>query len=162
MIPDGTSDPVAVKIPKVAAGRVTGIRVGRDGARVAAVAGTGVQARLYVGSIVRGRAGSPTAAIEHLTEILPELRSVRSVAWADDTTLAVLGAQNGGQVTPFLIDTDGYDVAPVEHEAGLVKIDAAPQQRPLFAGTAGGRIVQYTSGRGWVDLGPGADPAYPG
>ncbi len=162
MIPDGTRDPVAVKVPRVPAGRVTGIRVGRDGARVAVVAGTGAQARLYVGSIVRGRAGAPTAAIEHLTEILPELRSVRSVAWADATTLAVLGAQSGGQVTPFLTDTDGYDVAPVEPETGLVSMAAAPQQRPLLAGTAGGRIAQYTSGRGWVDLGPGADPAYPG
>jgi hypothetical protein len=162
MIPDGTGDPVAVKVPKVAGGRVTGMRVGRDGVRVAVIAGTGAQARLYVGSIVRGRAGSPTAAIEHLTEILPELRSVRSVAWADATTLAVLGAQSGGQVTPFLTDTDGYEVEPVEPEAGLVSVAAAPQQRPLLAGTAGGRIAQYTLGRGWVDLGPGADPAYPG
>jgi hypothetical protein len=162
MIPDGTRDPVAVKVPRIAAGRVTGIRVGRDGARVAVVAGTGAQARLYVGSVVRGRAGSPTAAIEHLTEVLPELRSVRSVSWADATTLAVLGAQSGGQVTPFLTDTDGYDVAPVEPETGLVSVAAAPQQRPLLAGTAGGRIAQYTSGRGWVDLGPGADPTYPG
>ncbi len=162
MIPDGTRDPVAVKVPKVPAGRVTGIRVGRDGARVAVVAGTGAQARLYVGSIVRGRAGAPTAAIEHLIEILPGLRSVRSVAWADATTLAVLGAQNGGQVTPLLTDTDGYDVAPVEPESGLVSVAAAPQQRPLLAATADGRLAQYTSGRGWVDLGPGADPAYPG
>jgi hypothetical protein len=162
MVPDGTKDPVAVKVPKVAAGRVTGIRVGRDGARVAVVAGTGAQARLYVGSIVRGRAGSPTAAIEHLVEILPEVRSVRSVAWADATTLAVLGAQSGGQMSPFLTDTDGYDVAPVEPETGIVSVTAAPQLRPLLAGTAGGRIAQYTSGRGWVDLGPGADPAYPG
>jgi hypothetical protein len=162
MVPEDARDPVAVKVPRVAAGRVTGIRVGRDGARVAVVAGTGAQARLYVGSIVRGRGGSPSAAIEHLTEILPELRSVRSVAWADATTLAVLGAQSGGQVAPFLTDTDGYDVAPVEPETGLVSVVAAPQQRPLLAGTAGGRISQYTAGRGWVDLGPGADPAYPG
>ena len=162
MIPEGPRDPVAVKVPRVAAGRVTGIRVGRDGARVAVIAGTGEQARLYVGSIVRGRGGSPSAAIEHLTEIFPELRSVRSVAWADATTLAVLGAQSGGQVAPFLTDTDGYDVAPVEPETGLVSVVAAPQLRPLLAGTAEGRIAQYTAGRGWVDLGPGADPAYPG
>jgi hypothetical protein len=162
MVPDGTREPVAVKVPRVAAGRVTGIRVARDGARVAVVAGTGAQARLYVGSIVRGRAGSPTATIEHLTEILPQLRAVRSVAWADATTLAVLGALSGAQVTPFLADTDGYDVAPVEPETGLVSVVAAPPQRPLLAGTADGRIAQYTSGRGWVDLGPGADPAYPG
>ena len=161
MIPDGTRDPVAVKVPKVPAGRITGIRVGRDGARVAVVAGTGAQARLYVGSIVRGRAGAPTAAIEHLTETLPELRSVRSVAWADATTLAVLGAQSGGQVAPLLTDTDGYDVAPVEPETGLVSMAAAPQQRPLLAGTAGGRLAQYTSGRGWVDLGPGRGSGLP-
>jgi hypothetical protein len=162
LIPDGTREPVAVKVPVLAAGRVTGVRVARDGVRIAVVAGTGAQARLYVGSIVRGGAGSPTAAVEGLSEILPQLRSVRDVAWADATTLAVLGAQGGGQVAPFFTDTDGYDVAPVEPATGLVSVAAAPRQRPLLASTETGRITQYTSGRGWVDLGLGADPAYPG
>jgi hypothetical protein len=162
MIPDGARAPVAVKVPKLPAGRVTAVRVARDGVRVALVAGTGAQARLYVGSIARGRAGSPTAAVDGLTEILPQLRSVLSVAWSDATTLTVLGALGGGQVAPILTDTDGYDVAPVEPETGLVSVAAAPPQRPLLAGTGTGRIAQYTAGRGWVDLGPGADPAYPG
>jgi hypothetical protein len=162
MIPDGTRDPVAVKVPKIAAGRVTAVRVARDGVRVAVVAGTGAQARLYVGSLTRSRAGSPTAALVGLTELLPQLRSVRSVTWSDATTLAVLGALGGGLVAPILTDTDGYDVAPVEPETGLVSVAAAPPQRPLLAGTGTGRIAQYTAGRGWVDLGPGADPAYPG
>jgi hypothetical protein len=162
MIPDGTRDPVAVTVPEVPAGRVTEVRVAHDGARVAVVAGTGTQARLYVGSIVRGPAGSPTAGVKGLTEILPQLRSVHSVAWADASTLAVLGAQSGGLVAPFLTDTDGYEVAPVEPETGLVSVAAAPRPRPLLAGTGSGRIAQYTTGRGWVDLGPGADPAYPG
>lgn len=162
MIPEGAKDPVAVKVPKLGAGRVTAVRVARDGVQAAVVAGTGAQARLYVGSITRSRAGSPTASLGGLTELLPQLRSVRSVAWSDATTLAVLGALSGGLVAPILTDTDGYDVAPVEPETGLVSVAAAPAQRPLLAGTGSGRIAQYTAGRGWVDLGPGADPAYPG
>jgi hypothetical protein len=162
MIPDGTREPVAVKVPKVPAGRITALRVARDGVRVAVVAGTGSQARLYVGSIVRGRSGAPTAGLVGLTEVLPELRSVRDVSWADATTLAVLGSQGGGQVEPFMTDTDGYEVVPVEPQAGLVSIAAAPPARPLLAALENGRIAQYTPGRGWVDLGPGASPAYPG
>ncbi|MEP6760209.1 MAG: LpqB family beta-propeller domain-containing protein [Sporichthyaceae bacterium] len=162
MIPEGTRAPVAVNVPNVPAGRVTGLRVAHDGVRVAVVAGAGAQARLYVGSIVRGPVGRPAPGVKGLTEILPQLRSVRGVGWADATTLAVLGAQSGGLVAPLFTDTDGYEVAPIEPETGLVSVAAAPRPRPLFAGTGTGRIAQYTAGRGWVDLGPGADPAYPG
>ena len=162
MIPDGTRAPVAVKVPELPAGRVIAVKVARDGARVAVVAGDGAGARLYVGSIERGRSGAPTAGLAGLTEVLPELRSVRDVAWADATTLAVLGAQGGELVAPFMTDTDGYEVVPVEPQVGLVSIAAAPPARPLLAGSENGRIAQYTAGRGWVDLGPGATPAYPG
>ena len=113
--------------------------------------------------VVQGvRQADPDVQPMRLAEILPQLRSVRGVGWADATTLAVLGAQSGELVAPLLTDTDGYEVAPIEPETGLVSVAAAPRPRPLFAGTGTGRIAQYTTGRGWVDLGPGADPAYPG
>ena len=52
------------------------------------------------------------------TEPLPDLRLVRDVAWADATTLAVLGSRDGGPVAPFYVDIDGYDVVDVEPLAG--------------------------------------------
>ena len=162
MVPDGTREPVAIAVPPIAAGRITGLRVARDGARVAVIAGAGSGARLYVGSIVRGRSGGPTPRLVGLTEVLPELRGVRDVAWSDATTLAVLGSQSGQPLAPLYTDTDGYELEQVEPLPGLVTVAAAPPARPLLAGTESGQIAHYTAGRGWVVLGPGSDPVYPG
>jgi len=162
MIPDGTRDPVAVEVPELAAGRITGLRVARDGARVAVIAGVGGRARLYVGGIVRGRSGGPAPRLVALTEVLPQLRAVRDISWSDATTLAVLGSQSGEPLAPLYTDTDGFEVEQVEPLPGLITLAAAPPARPLLAGTESGQIAHYTAGRGWVVLGPGADPAYPG
>jgi hypothetical protein len=162
VVPDGTRKPQEVAVPVLPAGRVTSLRLARDGARVAVVAGVGDQARLYVGTVVRRRSGAPAVELAGLTEVLPELRGVRDVAWTDASRLAVLGSDSGAPVGPLLVGSDGYELDPVESRDDLVTLAAAPPGRPLIAGTASGRISQYTPARGWVDLGPGSDPTYPG
>ncbi|MDQ1625270.1 MAG: hypothetical protein QOJ49_768 [Actinomycetota bacterium] len=161
MVPDGTKPAVAVEVPRVAGGPVQALRVARDGARVALIAGAGAGARLLVGSIIRDR-GAPRVRLTALREVMPQLHSVRDVAWADATTLALLGAEGDAGVIPRLADTDGYTISTVEPQPGLLSIAAAPPARPLLAGTTDGRLLQYTAGRSWVDIGLGADPAYPG
>lgn len=154
--------PVAVRVPALAAGRVSGLRVARDGTRVAVVVGEGAAARLYVGSVIRRQDDPSVVTLTALREVLPQLRNVRDVAWSDATTLAVLGSEDGEPVGPLLADTDGYSVTPVEPQPGLVSLAAAPVTRPLLAGDQSGALLQYTSGRGWVSLGAGSDPTYPG
>jgi hypothetical protein len=161
MVPDGTKPAVAVEVPRLAGGPVQALRVARDGARVALIAGTGAGARLLVGSIIRDR-GVPRARLTALREVMPQLHPVRDVAWADATTLALLGAEGDAAVIPRLADTDGYTISTVEPQPGLLSIAAAPPARPLLAGTTDGRLLQYTAGRSWVDIGLGTDPAYPG
>jgi len=162
VVPDGTRKPQEVAVPALPAGRVTSLRVARDGARVALVVGVGDDARLYVGTVGRRRSGGPAVELGGLREVLPELRSVRDVAWADADRLALLGSVAGGPVEPVLVGSDGYELEPVEPRDDLVTLAAAPPRRPLIAGTAAGRLAQYTPARGWVDLGPGSDPSYPG
>jgi hypothetical protein len=161
MVPDGIKAPVVVEVPRLAAGPVTALRVARDGARVAIVAGVGSGARLFVGVIIRDR-GAGRVRLTALREVMPQLHSVLDLAWADATTLALLGAEGDAAVTPRIADTDGYRITSVEPQPGLLSIAAAPPARPLLAGTTDGRLLQYTAGRSWVDIGPGADPAYPG
>ena len=87
------------------------------------------------------------------------------MAWSSAGTLAVLGSRD--ELAPRPLDTsiDGYQVREFEPLSELVSLASAPveqQGSPLVVGTADGRLELYTAGRGWLNLGPGSDPAYPG
>jgi hypothetical protein len=95
-------------------------------------------------------------------EVLPDLRAVRDVAWADATTVVVLGSRADLAVRPYFVTVDGYEVLDVEPAEGLVSIAAAPPRtNPLVAATDDGELMRLTPG-GWTPLGPGNGPAYPG
>ena len=171
----GATESVVVQVGRLPGGSATQLAVSRDGARVALVAGTGKAARLLVATlrgvdqlgtepVVAGQV--PAVSVEAAREVLPDLRGVRDVAWADAQTLAVLGSRGGGPVEPLYTSTDGYEVEEVQAEADLSALAAAPplgtQISPLVIETADGMLQQFTSGRVWVRLGAGSDPAYPG
>ncbi len=157
----GNDEPIAVDLPRLPGNRVSTLRVSRDGARVALIVTDGVASRLMVGAIVR-QPDEPSVRLNALGEVLPELQGVRDVSWSDATTVAVLGALDEEPVGPLLTDVSGYAVTPIVPLRELATVTAAPPSRPVVAGTAGGRLQQYTFGAGWVSLGEGADPAYPG
>lgn len=171
----GATEPVAVQVGRRPGGPVTQIALSRDGVRVAMVTGSGRAARLLVAT-VQGvdqlgteplPAGAvPAVSIRAAREVLPDLRGIRDVAWADAQTLAVLGSRAGGRVEALYTSTDGYEVEAVQAEEDLAGLAAAPpvgtQISPLVVQTAEGLLEQFTSGRVWVQLGTGSDPAYPG
>lgn len=177
---DGADKPQEVTVPRPLSGnrRLTSVVVSRDGTRVAMVVGTGKAARLMIGGVQRVETTDPdvvggqAVALVNVEEPLPDLRSVRDVSWADASTLAVLGVQiaadggDPGEPEPAYLGTDGYRVRAVEPLPGLVGLTAAPPQQdlltPLVGATDDGQLWQYTSGGGWVVLGQGSDPAYPG
>lgn len=160
LVPPGRGKPVQVEVPRLEAGRITTVRVARDGTRVALVAGAGSQAHLYVGSVVHEP--QERVGITGVYGLLPELHAVRDIAWGDATTLAVLGRLGDQPSSPLFTDTDGYNVTPIEQLPNLATLAAAPGPRPLLAADASGTLQQYTVGRGWVKLGDGTDPTYPG
>ncbi len=171
----GATESVAVAVGRLPGGPVTQLALSRDGARAALVTGSGKSSRLLVAT-VRGVdqlgteapvAGAvPAVSVESAREVLPDLRGVRDVAWADAQTLAVLGSRDGASAEPLYTSTDGYKVEDVQAEADLRALTAAPpvgtQISPLVVATADGQLQQFTSGRVWVRLGLGSDPAYPG
>ncbi len=160
-VPGGDQQPLAVGLPDLGSARVIGLQVSRDGGRVALTVAQAAQTRLLVAVVLR----EPDSAAVRLAaprEPLPGLRDVRDVAWADATNLAVLGALDGAGSGPLLMDISGYVASTIDPLPDLVTITAAPPGRPILVGTATGRLLQYTSGSGWVALGEGGDPAYPG
>jgi hypothetical protein len=172
LLPEGATRAVQVQVPKLPGGRPTQVSVSRDGARVALVSGSGRSARLMVGAVTgvdRLQAEEPEAAgvaVAAAWEVLPDLRGVRDVTWADARTLSVLGSRAGLPVGPLYVTVDGYQVDEVEPADELVTLAVAPplepRTSPLVAGTRDGQLRQFTSGRGWVTLGAGTDPTYPG
>ena len=161
VVPRGTGQPVAVGLPRLGPGRVVGLRVSRDGARAALTVADGTDLRLLVAIVLR----DPDTTGVRLTqpaEVLPALGEIQDVAWSDATTLAVLGSSDGEAVSPLLVDISGFLETPVETVPDLVRLTAAPPGRPLIAGTRTGRLLTYSSSGGWVSLGAGSDPAYPG
>ncbi len=163
VLPAGSADrPVTVGVPALPAGRITDVRLARDGARVAVVAGVGSSARVYVGAVHSDPDGSP-ARLAALHEVLPDLHAVRAVAWVDAISLIVLGQLRADADVAVVLDTAGFTVAPLElAPSGLVSIAAAPVTRPILAATANGRLWEHTRSRGWESLGVGSDPVYPG
>lgn len=167
----GADTATRVAIPELPGGNPTQVAVARDGTRVALVTGSGPDASLVVGAVtgvdalgadVEERA---TVSVVAAYDALPDLRGVRDVVWADAATVTAPGSLGGLPLRLVATSIDGYDVGEVEPQSEPVSVAAAPVDlptSPLVVGTADGRIESYTSGRGWLDLGPGSAPTYPG
>ncbi|HEX7189181.1 MAG TPA: LpqB family beta-propeller domain-containing protein [Actinomycetes bacterium] len=171
LLPGGAGPAQTVELPRLPGGTPTQVSVSRDGARIALITGAGRSARLVLGAVTGVEeldADVPAVAriaVVDPREVLPDLRGVQDVAWADATTLAVLGSRDELPPAPFLTSIDGFDIVDVVPEPELATVAAAPpdaQASPLVVGTTDGELLQYTSGRGWVSLGEGIDPTYPG
>lgn len=161
LVPQGGGKPVAVPTEDFKIGPVRAVRVARDGARVALVAGGSANPRLYVAAVVREPDG-PGVQLRAVREVLPELRRVRDVAWAEPNRLAVIAHVEDDADVPLLVGTSGYDVSLMQPEPGLISIAAAPADHPVLVGTASGRLQQYTASGEWKPIAKGANPAYPG
>jgi hypothetical protein len=166
---DGAQDVQVVAQPRDPSGlSLTGVSVGRDGARVALIFGTGRDAILKVAAIQRIETvnGSERVGLIDIHEPRPDLRGVRNATWADATTIAVLGSVAGSGFGPFVLDPQGYRVDDIQPLPDAITLTAAPPYAakgpPLVAGTSAGILYEYTSAGGWTQAGAGWSPAYPG
>ncbi|MDQ1670244.1 MAG: hypothetical protein QOE40_2305 [Actinomycetota bacterium] len=155
---------VPVPVPRLEGGLVSAARVARDGTRIALVAGRGPTSRLYLGAVLHSPSGG-VQEIDALREVLPDLRGISDVSWLDADTLVAVGVRRGDVARPLQTDTDGLEVdADIQPLKDLVSVAAAPAgtKRPLVAATAAGQLHQWDASLGWLPLGLGRDPAYPG
>ncbi|MEO6206278.1 MAG: LpqB family beta-propeller domain-containing protein [Mycobacteriales bacterium] len=158
--------PIAVPVDDlVRRGPYTALRVSRDGARVALVAGTGRTRTLVVGRVyvVGG-----TLRIGGVHEVAPGVVDVVDVSWDGPTSLVVLGRVSGlSTAVPVRVAVDGSVVAPLIR-VGLESTEprslAAAPGRPLVVGAVrdGAPALFRDNTRQYTPEVKGADPFYPG
>ena len=145
-------------------GPVSGVRVSRDGARIALVAGVGRARRLVVGRI-RSKAGR--LRVVALQPLAPGLRDVRDVSWDSSTSLVVLGRLGSLPLLPVRVAVDGSTVAPLVgvglENSELVSLSAAPGRQLVVATRSGGAAWLFrVTGRVYAREARGYAPFYPG
>lgn len=146
---------------------VTGLRVARDGTRVA-VASTGADgtAHVEVAGVVRDGDGTPLALIpDDGSPLAPDLVQVSEVAWVGGDRVAVLARAVGEEsLQVHVLAVGGPPAPPVSPVTGATALAAGPGVRSVIVGTSGGDLL-VQAGRVWLPL-PGADggryPAFPG
>jgi hypothetical protein len=146
-------------------GRASVLRLSRDGARVALVAGPQGNQKLYVGSVNR----SGGASISGLAAIAPDLRNVVDVAWSAADTLIVLTRSGASDAALHSLPIDGSIVEAVTTSGlpGPPSTLAAAPKMPVLAVAENGiwrlRDPQdvWTSVQREGNLADSA-PAYPG
>ena len=158
----GGVHPVQVTMP-AGYGPVQALRVGRDGARIALITGTGSGQQLLVGAIVRTGDKVSIGSVVPVGTGLSQMAQMTDLAWSDADDLVVLAQPSGGQEQLFKVPVDGTPYQALgTAPAGTESVTAAPGQ-PVLAGVPGSGWVQYSPDElSWRNLVQGEYPAYPG
>lgn len=145
-------------------GTVRAVRLSRDGARVAVVAGAAPDARLYVGVVFRENGA---VRVEGLREVPVGETPVSDAAWSDALSLVALVRARQQDSGLYTVSIDGVTQSRLVATSGLPgppsAIAAAPTL-PLLT-VAGGTLWRTpTAGENWIRVGPepAAAPSYPG
>lgn len=155
---DAGKQPQQVTVPDLGGQPVTALRSSRDGTRVAMIIGAGPDAHVVVGRVVVAGGG---VRIEALRAAAPNLTAASGLAWLDATRLAVIAQQGSNLPNLWVVEEDGSSVSAFAYPPlpTYDAIAAAPSQ-PLLVQSQG-QIFQIENG-GWITVGSGTDPAYPG
>jgi hypothetical protein len=150
--------PIRVRGPWLKRYQIVGLRISRDGTRAAVVIRYRGQAHLFISGVIRDAAGRPTGLTEPLSQI-PDLRTVKDVAWVDEDRVVVLGRRKGTIEAPWVVQIGG-DVSAVSAVPGAESITAGNGQLSLMVGTSTGLLTQ--AGARWERTSAGRWPAFPG
>ena len=161
--PDVAPRPVHVEgVPGL--GKLRSLRVSRDGARIALVAGPDDDPRLYLGRIEpRGPGGVEVAGLR----VVVGLHDVHGVAWDTGRSLVALGRVGAIGPLPVRVAVDGSSVVRIVRQ-GLEQVQptsvtAAPALPVIVGALAGGQDRLFRdNGAVFAALGPGRAPFYPG
>lgn len=162
----GAGEPVEVKVPDLADGRIKSLRVSDDGVRVALLVEQDGKTSLKVGWIERaGTPEHPEVSVRELRSGAPQMEEVTAMSWAGGGRLVVVGKEAGGVQQMKYVQSDGSDaVGPaLPGLTGVTEIAASENERlPLVAHSEDG-IVRLSPGEGWKTVvTKGSAPVYPG
>lgn len=162
-----------------ALGRITTLRLSRDGSRVAFITTVGDDQRPYVARVEQrdGQflvAGVRPVAPECGATLVIErcLSHAADLSWVDSGHVVVLANNAQGDPTariPYVVSLDGSSIEPVVMPglpSTAVAITAAPGKLPMIAVVPGAQPgdpaqVYMQEGEAWATVGPGTGPHYP-
>jgi hypothetical protein len=159
ILPDGKS--ATVRAPGLVGQQVRALRVGPDGIRAAIVVKDHGKSRLLMARIERSGADSDVIALADAKTLPLAADRVGAVGFQESDRLVVLAASGDAPLQPFQLRVDGSQVEGIASAPPAVSMTVMPDH-PLVIGRAGGSLSTYDPAQGWLDLGRGTGPCYPG
>ncbi|ACQ79502.1 lipoprotein LpqB [Beutenbergia cavernae DSM 12333] len=154
-------EPEVVSAPWLEGAQVLGLRVSREGARIAVLLRRDGVDEVVVAAVVRDAVGMPRTVPEGIP-VASRLLAARGVVWVDSTTVAVL-AQPGAESDPAV----RLATVPGPHETtqavpAAVSLAAGNGSQELLVGTSDDHVLARSGLRWELAAEDVRDPAYPG
>lgn len=163
-IRDGAPQTVQMADGGRAPKQIEAFAIARDGMRIAAIDGTGADARLLVGRVLRPAGPEGQLQVGRWREIITPVAPLSHFAdldWASPTELAVLARRPDDALQAFTVDIDGSDVqVSTLMDFKPVAIAATPtQDAPTVVSSADGLLYNQTNERWAPYVRAGENPA---
>ena len=155
--------PREISVPWLAKRTVVALRVASDNQRVALVTSdlAGGDVQVLVAGIVRSATGAAVSLAPEPLRVGWTLTAATDLAWADDSTLAVIGRVGPkAAIAPQLVEIGGK-VTALSPIAGPRLVTSTGGVREVVVITDRGKILAR-SGNGWQQLQTGTDFLIPG
>jgi hypothetical protein len=159
-VAEGAAVPAVTLSPAWLAGRtVKEFRISREGVRALVISEQNGKTRVQVAGIIRSADGTPRELTPPVT--LATGSDPDQGVWVTDTTVAVMKAAAGQNVTPELLSLTSGQPQQLAPWPGLVALSAGNGAEEIYAQSAEGIFQRL--GNGWSPQIKGPiDPAFPG
>lgn len=157
---EGADIPSAtIAAPWLADRVVRELRISRDGVRALVISEQNGKSRTQVAGIIRSADGTPRELTTPVT--LLTTANVDQGAWVSDTSVVVMKAAAGTNVTPEILSLLSGDTQPLAPWPGLLSLSAGNGEDAIFAQSEDGIFQRF--GNGWAPQLEGPiDPAFAG
>ena len=159
-VAEGAAVPTVTLTPSWLAGRtVRELRISREGVRALVISEQNGKAKVQIAGIIRNADGTPRELTAPIT--LVATGDPDQGVWVNDTTVAVMKASAGSNVTPELLSLTSGQPQQLAPWPGLVWLSAGNGLEEIYGQSAEGIFQRL--GNGWSPQLKGPiDPSFPG
>ncbi|MDI3193100.1 LpqB family beta-propeller domain-containing protein [Pseudarthrobacter sp. AL07] len=159
-VAEGAAVPTVTLTPSWLAGRIVKeLRISREGVRALVISEHNGKTKVQIAGIIRNADGTPRELTAPITLVASD--DPDQGVWVNDTTVAVMKASAGSNVTPELLSLTSGQPQQLAPWPGLVWLSAGNGLEEIY-GQSGEGIFQRL-GNGWSPQIKGPiDPSFPG
>ncbi|RAX44148.1 hypothetical protein DQ354_16995 [Arthrobacter sp. AQ5-06] len=159
-VAEGAAVPTVTLTPSWLAGRtVKELRISREGVRALVISEQNGKTNVQIAGIIRNADGTPRELTAPIT--LVATGDPDQGVWVNDTTVAVMKASAGSNVTPELLSLTSGQPQQLAPWPGLVRLSAGNGLEEIYGQSAEGIFQRL--GNGWSPQLKGPiDPSFPG